>query len=57
MVGFFVMMILVTAFTRVNINKFDIKGKNIIALIIGVSFTGFLNLIQVILKWILDLIF
>jgi hypothetical protein len=57
MLGFIIMLILVTIFTRIYINKFDIKGKDIIALIIGFSLTVFLNLIQFVLKSILDLIF
>lgn len=57
MLKFIIMLILVTIFTRVYINKFDIKGKDVIALAISFSLTVFLNLIQWIFKFILDLIF
>lgn len=57
MLNFIVMLIIVTIFARIYINKFNIKGKNIISVIAGVSLTGFLNFIQFALKGILDLIF
>jgi len=57
MLEFIIMLIVVLIFTRVYINKFDIKGKDVISIVIAIILTGSLNLIQVILKFLLDLIF
>lgn len=57
MFSFIIMFCIVLIFTRIYINKFDIKGKDIISIIVAISLTGFLNLIQFVLKFILDLIF
>lgn len=44
-------------FTRIIIRKFDINNKTVISIIVSLSVTGLLYLIQFILKSILDLIF
>jgi hypothetical protein len=57
MLNFVVMLAIVTVGTRIYINKFEMKGKNLIALAISFILTVSLNLIQLLLKFILDLIF
>jgi len=57
MQSFIIMLIIVTVFTRIYINKFDIKGKDVISIVLAIIFTGLLNFIQFILKFVLDLIF
>jgi hypothetical protein len=55
--SFIVMAVIVFIFTRIYINKFDLKGKNVISLISAISLTGFLNIIQLILHGVLSAIF
>lgn len=57
MLSFIIMLIIVTIFTRIYINKFDIKSKDIISLILAFSLTTILNLIQWLSKLIIDFIF
>jgi hypothetical protein len=57
MQSFIIMLIIVTVFTRIYINKFDIKGKDVISIMLAIILTGLLNFIQLILKFVLDLIF
>lgn len=54
---FFIMLIIVTIFVRIYINKLDINGKDVIAIIIAIVLTGALNFIQFLIKALLDLIF
>ncbi len=54
---FFIMLIIVTIFTRIYINKLEIKSKDIISIIIALVLTGTLNLIQFLIKALLDLFF
>jgi hypothetical protein len=57
MLGFVIMFVIVTGFTRIYIKKFDVKGKNVISVIIGFILTGFLNIIQLLLNGVLGIIF
>jgi hypothetical protein len=57
MLNFIVMLAIVTVGTRIYINKFEMKGKNLIALVISFILTVSLNLIQWLLKILLDFIF
>lgn len=57
MLNFIIMLAIVTVATRIYINKFDMKGKDVIALAISVSLTTVLNLIQFLLTLFLDFAF
>lgn len=59
MLDFIIMLIILTVFTRIYLNKFDThnKNKDIIAIAISIVLAGTLNFIQLILNFILNSIF
>jgi len=57
MLGFILMLCIIVIFTRLYLNKFDIERKDLISIVISVSLTILLNLIQLLADIILKLIF
>jgi hypothetical protein len=56
MINFIIMFCIVVIFTRIFLNKYDIKSKDTFAVIIALILSIFLNLIQFIIDLILKMI-
>ncbi len=57
MLEFILMLCLVLIFTRIYLNKFDVKNKDVFSIAIATIITLFFTLIQLILDFMLGLIF
>ena len=57
MLGFCLLACAIFAFVRFYIEKYEMKGKNLISSVIAVSLTALLNIIQFIFDKLISLIF
>lgn len=57
MFNFILLASVTTLFARIFVGKTDLKSKNTISLVIGISLASILNLIQILIDFILTIIF
>lgn len=58
MIEYLITLCICVIFVRLYLNKFnDLNGKDIISVVIAISITTFLTIIQMVIDFILNLIF